>query len=239
MSLGTFDEKPIELMDDLIPQQVQFGGIGQLTDTQLIALLLDKTAVTSAYRAAELLLEKYNGDLDIIRKLTVKELTKAKGIGQRQALRIQAALELARRLPPPEENSIIISNNFDVAAIFKPLIARLPHEEVWALYLNPGNRVLEKCRISYGGQEVAPVDVKSVLRQALRQGASAIILVHNHPSGNTTPSRLDIDLTKRMRKACEWVDIPLRDHIILGGDNMFSFRAKGWMEEQSEKSIIP
>ncbi len=234
MSFDAFAERPLESMDELIPQQVQFGGIGQLTDTQLVALLLDKTAVSTAYRAAETLLEKYNGDLDVVRKLTLKELTRSKGIGQRQALRIQAALELARRLPPPEENLAIVTSNYDVAAIFRPLIARLPHEEVWALYLNPGNRVLEKCRISYGGQEVAPVDVKSVLRQALRQLASAVILVHNHPSGNPAPSRADIDLTQRMRAACELLDIPLRDHIILGGDDMFSFRAKGWMEKEND-----
>ena len=97
----------------------------------------------------------------------------------------------------------------------QPLIGDLPHEEFWVLYLNSANRVIHKCRLSSGGITHTTVDIRLLFKNALEQGAVALILVHNHPSGSTEPSHDDIQLTQRVKTAAETLDIKLLDHVII------------------------
>ena len=97
----------------------------------------------------------------------------------------------------------------------QPLIGELPHEEFWVLYLNSTNRMIHKARLFSGGITQTTVDVRLLFKTALEQGAIALILVHNHPSGNTTPSKEDIELTQRVKTAGDMLDIKLLDHVIV------------------------
>ena len=104
----------------------------------------------------------------------------------------------------------------------QPLIGDLPHEEFWVLYLNSANRVIHKCRLSSGGITHTTVDIRLLFKNALEQGAVSLILVHNHPSGSTTPSKEDLELTERVRNAGDTLDIKLLDHIIVTEKEYYS-----------------
>jgi len=104
----------------------------------------------------------------------------------------------------------------------QPLIGDLPHEEFWVLYLNSANRVIHKCRLSSGGITHTTVDIRLLFKNALEQGAVSLILVHNHPSGSTTPSKEDLELTERVRNAGDTLDIKLLDHVIVTEKEYYS-----------------
>ena len=109
-----------------------------------------------------------------------------------------------------------------VFTLMQPLIGDLPHEEFWVLYLNSANRVIHKCRLSSGGITHTTVDIRLLFKNALEQGAVSLILVHNHPSGSTTPSKEDLELTERVRNAGDTLDIKLLDHIIVTEKEYYS-----------------
>jgi len=110
-----------------------------------------------------------------------------------------------------------------VFEIMQPLLGHLPHEEFWVLYLNNSNKILAKTQLSIGGMTSAIVDVRIVLKQALEHSATAIILVHNHPSGSLKPSVSDKELTQKFIGAAESLDIKVLDHIIVTEKTYFSF----------------
>ena len=106
-------------------------------------------------------------------------------------------------------------------------IANLDHEEFWTIFLNQANRILSITQISKGGITDTPVDTRIIMQQAVLHKATQIILCHNHPSGSVTPSRADIRLTEKLRKAAELMDILLVDHLILHRQQYFSFVEEG------------
>jgi DNA repair protein RadC len=108
-----------------------------------------------------------------------------------------------------------------------PLLKDLPHEECWVIYLNTANRLIAKERITSGGTNSTVVDIKIILKSAMSKLASSIILVHNHPSGSRHPGEHDKAQTKRLLAAASSCDIELIDHIIIAGNNYFSFLDEG------------
>ena len=149
-------------------------------------------------------------------KQSLQQLQAFKGIGQAKAITILAATEMGRRraaeTPEPQPKIEVAHNVF---TLMQPLIGELPHEEFWVLYLNSTNRVIHKARLFSGGITHTTVDVRLLFKTALEQGAIALILVHNHPSGSTTPSKEDIELTQRVKTAGDMLDIKLLDHVIV------------------------
>jgi DNA repair protein RadC len=109
----------------------------------------------------------------------------------------------------------------------QPIIGELPHEEFWIVYLNNSNKVLDQLQLSKGGITGTLVDVRITLKKALELGATAIILTHNHPSGNLYPSEADKQLTKKLKTASESLDIKVLDHIIVTEKSYFSFADEG------------
>jgi DNA repair protein RadC len=105
----------------------------------------------------------------------------------------------------------------------------LPHEEFWVIMLNRANRLLKKHQISLGGVHGTVADPKIIFKTALESLASGIIVAHNHPSGNLTPSQQDIDLTKKLKEAGKLLEIQLLDHVIIASKNYFSFADEGLM----------
>jgi DNA repair protein RadC len=153
---------------------------------------------------------------------------KFKGVGDAKAISIAAALELGRRR---KESEILkkskIGSSADAYEAICPYLMDLQHEQFWVLLLNRANEIIRPQQISIGGVSGTVADPKMIFKAAIEHLASAIILVHNHPSGNLTPSQADKDLTKKMKEAGRTLDIPVLDHLIFSDNNYFSFADEG------------
>jgi DNA repair protein RadC len=153
---------------------------------------------------------------------------KIKGIGEAKAITIAAALELGRRRKESEpDEKPKIASSADVFDNIKAELMDIPHEEFWVLLLNRANRVTKKKQISLGGVAGTVADPKIIFKLALEELASGIILAHNHPSGNLTPSQADTDLTKKLREGGKLLDVQVLDHLIIAGKKYFSFADEG------------
>ena len=138
-----------------------------------------------------------------------------------------AAVELYIRLKAKKEESPTISNAKDVYNQMIGLMANLSVEESWCIYLNQASRTIKKQRISKGGLTCTAVDVRVVIKEALLCGASALALVHNHPSGSIRPSREDDKLTKEVNTACQLMNIRMVDHVIVTDGSFYSYADEG------------
>jgi DNA repair protein RadC len=216
--------------EDRPREKLLLKGKGSLTDAELIAILL-RTGVTgsSALDIAKKILHRVNGQLHDLGKLSVNDLKKMeKGLGETKAISLVAALELGRRRQGSEvrENPLITSSKDGFDYIY-PELADLPHENFYVIYLNKANKVITHKLISTGGVSGTVADVKIILKHAIELLATAIIAVHNHPSGNLKPSQLDIDLTRKLRDAARLMEIHLFDHLITGERKYYSFTDSG------------
>ena len=192
-------------------------GKTALSNAELLAILLGSgSADESAVELSRRILASVNNSLTTLGKQSLQQLQAFKGIGQAKAITILAATEMGRRRTaetPELQPTIEVAHN--VFTLMQPLIGELPHEEFWVLYLNSTNRVIHKARLFSGGITHTTVDVRLLFKTALEQGAIALILVHNHPSGSITPSKEDIELTQRVKTAGDMLDIKLLDHVIV------------------------
>ncbi len=211
--------------DDRPREKMLQKGRSTLSDAELIAILIgsgsrDESAVALSQR----ILASIENNLNELGKLSIRNLTGFKGIGNAKAISIIAALELGRRRREEDalEKKKITSSN-SVFELMQPLIGELPHEEFWIVYLNNSNKVLQKTQLSKGGITGTLVDIRIVLKNALQLGAVGIILVHNHPSGTLQPSLADKQLTQKIKTAGESLDIKVLDHIIITEKAYFSF----------------
>lgn len=195
-------------------------GVETLTDQELLELLLDDG---DSERLAGALLSSFEGRLAALGYADIARLRMAAGIGLKRAARIQAAVELGRRvLAARELGPDPIGSSNDVVRIFRPLLTEMKHEECWCLYLNTGNRIVERQRVSQGGVQATVVDHRLVIKRALELLATQIILVHNHPSGAALPSEQDKILTKKIAEAAALFDIRLLDHLIIARGGEYS-----------------
>lgn len=163
-------------------------------------------------------------------KLTVKDLTEIKGIGEAKAISIVSALELGRRRKETAAAAKTrITCSTDIYNYIKLQLPDLPHEEFWIILLNRASVVMKKESISSDGVAGTVADPKMIFTKAIEQLASSIILVHNHPSGNTKPSAADIALTKKMKEAGSFLDLPILDHFIFTDNDYHSFADEGFL----------
>ncbi len=204
-------------------------GRQSLSNAELIAILIGSgNARETAVELAARVLTHYRNDLHTLGKLQVNDLTQFSGIGTAKAISIIAALELGRRRNLFEaEQKVVIRSSTDIFEHLQPLLGDLQHEEFWVIYLNKGNRVIDKERVSAGGVAGTVVDVKIILKQALQKLASGIILAHNHPSGNMQPSDADISVTRKLKEAAKLMEIHILDHLIVGDSAYYSFADNG------------
>ncbi|MGB0917743.1 MAG: RadC family protein [Flavobacteriales bacterium] len=211
--------------DDRPREKLLLKGRAALSDAELIAILIgsgsaDETAVGLSKR----ILASFDNQLSQLAKLSVKDLTQFKGIGEAKAISIIAALELGRRRKDTESSKRVkITSSQTAFDVVYPHLGDLNHEEFWVIFLNRANEVIGKENISKGGVSGTVVDPKVVFKQAVQFPASAIILAHNHPSGNLKPSQADHQLTKKLKEAGKALDIPVLDHLIIGERDYFSF----------------
>lgn len=217
--------------EDRPREKLILKGRSSLSDAELIAILIGSgNRQESAVELSKKILASINNNLNRLGKLTIKDLEKFNGIGEAKAISIIAALELGRRRKnsTTEQNPIIHSSK-DAFDVIKEVLADLPHEEFWVIYLNKKNEIIKKVNISKGGIDGTVADTKIIFKHAIEQLASAIILCHNHPSGNLKPSNADIKLTKKLKETGLMMDIPVLDHLIIGEKNYYSFADEGLM----------
>lgn len=207
------------------------SGSASLSEAELIAILLRSgTREMTALDLARNVLSGHQNDLSILSRVSVKDLSKFKGLGPVKAITILAALELGKRRREAiqkDKPSVTCSN--DAVELIRPHLADLNHEEFWILLLNRANKVTDKKMISKGGVSGTVVDPKIIFRYALEGRASAIVLSHNHPSGNLKPSDSDIQLTKKLKDAGKSLEISVLDHIIIAGESYYSFADEGML----------
>ncbi len=215
--------------DDRPREKLLLKGRSSLSDAELLAILLGTgTKALSAVDLAKQILQQADKNLNTLARLSVKDLTKIKGIGEAKAISIISALELGRRRKESSQpGRPRITNSIDVVELMKQDLMDLNHEEFWIIILNRANYVLRKDQISRGGISGTVADPKLIFKSALDHGGSSIILAHNHPSGNLQPSQADITLTKTLKEAGKFLEIPVLDHIIVSDNSYFSFADEG------------
>jgi len=210
-------------------EKVMANGIQFLSDSELLAILLgsgnrDMTVVELARQ----LLQNVNNNLHELGRQSVNDLMKTKGVGPAKAITILAAMELGRRRTGMHHiEKISVKSSRTVFDLFHPLLGDLEHEEFWLLMLNRANRVLGRYKVSQGGLAGTVIDTRIILKKALDNLATSIIVCHNHPSGNNQPSDADVKITEKLKKASEMLEIKLLDHVIIADKSYFSFADEG------------
>ena len=219
--------------EDRPREKLLLRGKQNLSDAELLAILLGSGSRNeSAVSLAQRILQSTDNSLHELGKRAIPTLIKDfKGVGEAKAITIAAAMELGRRrqLTAIKEKPKIVSSK-DAYDVIAPLLMDLPHEEFWILLLNRANRVLNREQISSGGTTGTVVDVKILFKKVLRQEAiTSVILSHNHPSGNLSPSNADLELTKKIKQAGKLLDIDVLDHLIITDNGYYSFADEGKM----------
>ena len=216
-------------LDDRPREKMYVSGAASLSDSELLAILINSgTRNKSALEVAREILSQSGNTLNGLSLMSFDRLCTVPGIGEAKAARLKATFELAARMQREAVgNGTSIRSSRSVSRIFMPLLRNLQHEECWVLFLNRANRIIGKERVSVGGVSVTVMDPRVIIKKAVDKLASAIILVHNHPSGNPMPSDMDRKQTKVLKEAAALLDVQLLDHIIIAGDRYYSFCDEG------------
>ena len=206
-------------------------GRHTLTDSELLAILIRSgSRDESAVELSKRILHEVKNDLAELSRMGVSELSKFKGMGQVKAITIVAALELgSRRAQTVVLKKQKIETSQDVFNYFAADLADLKHEVFYVLLLDRNNQIIKAKKVSEGGVSGTVVDNKILFKHALDNLASGIVLCHNHPSRNPQPSQQDIDLTKKAKQAGTALDVTVLDHVIIAGNDYFSFGDQGLM----------
>ncbi len=202
-------------------EKLELFGAEKLSNAELLAIIIktgtkEKSVITIAQEILKLQNENSSGNLRFMQDLSITDFMKIKGIGKVKAIQLKAICELTKRISRPINYQIKIKNSKDVASLLMPEMRYEKREIAKVLLLNCKNLVLKIVDISIGGANFACLEPKDILAEALKLQAPKIILVHNHPSGDTTPSKSDFNITDRIYEAAELMGIQMLDHIIIG-----------------------
>ena len=199
-------------------EKLEMYGEKSLSNSELLAIILktgtkNQTAVALAQQVLALI---ENRNIRALHEISIKELQKINGIGKVKAIQIKAICELAKRMSRPQDLKIQIKSSEDVANLLMEELKYEKNEIVKILILNTKNIVQKIVDISIGNTSSAPIERKRIFEEILKTGMSTFILVHNHPSGDVTPSMNDIKTTKEIKMGAELLGLKLLDHIIIG-----------------------
>ena len=216
-------------LDDRPREKMEAHGATVLSKAELLAILVGSGIPgKSAVEMMREILNDYNDSLKLLGKATVEDLTRYKGMGKAKAITVLAACQLANeRLKEDLQPRQKISETKDAFLYFRPRMQDLTVEECHLLMLNNHLEIINSVMLSHGGLVGASVDIRELLRHALLSQATSVILCHNHPSGNISPSREDDNLTERTRKACQTMGIKFLDHLIVSDDKYYSYTEQG------------
>lgn len=205
-------------------------GASTLSNAELLAIIINNgNREYSALDIAKQILATCDNDFLDLSKKDVSQFAKEfKGIGQAKAVTLVATLEIARRR---YEAKVAVrpkvADSRSAFEVFFKNLCDLNHEEFWVLYVDTSGKLISKQRICEGGITQTSVDVKKIMQTAVANRAYGLVLGHNHPSGNTLPSDNDISMTQKIKSAAKVLDLCIFDHIILSGNDYYSFRDDG------------
>lgn len=204
-------------------------GFDTLSNTELLSMIINRGAgTTESLSQARQLMNIADGSLSNLAKLSMDEMQVVQGIGDCKALAVLAAIELGKRralerMPTkPDLGSSLAIYNYML-----PQMADLKVEQAHAIFMNQNFRLVKSVKLSQGGITETSVDIRILMREAVMSGATIMAFVHNHPSGNTQPSKADDVLTQQIAKACQIMRIFFMDHVIVADGSFYSYHDKG------------
>lgn len=204
-------------------------GFDTLSNTELLSMIINRGAgTTESLRQARQLMNIADGSLSNLAKLSMDEMQVVQGIGDCKALAVLAAIELGKRralerMPTkPDLGSSLAIYNYML-----PQMADLKVEQAHAIFMNQNFRLIKSVKLSEGGITETSVDIRILMREAVLSGATIMAFVHNHPSGNTQPSKADDMLTQQIAKASQIMRIFFMDHVIITDGSFYSYHDKG------------
>lgn len=202
-------------------EKLELYGAESLSNSELLAIILasgtkEETSIHLAQKILCLNNELHGNDLRFLHDISLTELKKVKGIGRVKAIRLKAVFEISKRVSRPLKYEMTVNSSRDVAKIFMQELRYEKREIVKVIILNTKNKIMRIEDVSLGGTNYAIVEPKEILAEPVKMGAGKIILIHNHPSGNSTPSLEDYQVTKRIDLCAKMLGIELLDHIVIG-----------------------
>jgi DNA repair protein RadC len=216
-------------IDDRPREKLLTNGAASLSNSELIAILLNNGSKNkSAVELAREILKLGDDNLNELGKLSLNDFKQVKGIGEAKSITIAAALELGRRRHASSSlEKTVVRTSRDIAQYLQATLKDYSYEVFAVIFLNRANKINHFEIISKGGITGTVADPRIILKKALEEDATSLVLCHNHPSGNLRPSRADEELTKKIKEAASYFDITIIDHIIVSEDGFYSFADDG------------
>ena len=213
--------------EDRPREKLKKYGAFSLSDKEVLAILLRTgTKNKNVIELASSILEDVGG-ITKLRETTFNELAKHKGIGEEKAIHILANIEFARRIYSTDIPDIKCNSPEVIARFLKSSLENLTQEFFIVLDIDTKGKILEKREVFKGSLAMSVVHPREVFKNAIKNSAASIVCVHNHPSGDPSPSKADIDITKNINNALNSIGIELIDHIVIGDNCYYSFKEQG------------
>lgn len=199
-------------------EKLELRGAENLSNSELLAIIIKtgtkkESSVVIAQRILRLI---GNNSIRSLKEISINQLMEIEGIGKVKAIQIKAVCELAKRMGEPIKLQTVIKGPSDVANMVMEEMRYETKEEARVLLLNTKNKVQKIIKVAQGGTNFAVIEPKEILEEAIKMGLPKIILLHNHPSGDPTPSKADYELTDKVYECAEMLGISLLDHIVIG-----------------------
>ena len=205
-------------------------GVTSLSNEELIAIILKTGTKNISVKEISLKILKKYKDISNLNDININDLMKIDGIGEVKAMELISSIELGKRVCSYKtKDKKKISNSYDIYMYYRNLLNNKMQEYFYVLYLDNKKKIIENKLLYVGTINKSIAHPREIFKNAYLNSASFIVCVHNHPSGDPTPSRQDILTTKRMKEAGEFLGIPLCDHIIIGDQTYLSFREEHMM----------
>lgn len=220
------------LKEDMPYEKFERFGSQNLTDAELLAIILRTgTKEFSAIELGQMLIgilsEEYGG-LKGLHRISLKQLEKVKGIGRIKAIKLKCIAELSRRIAKEDTRTLLqFTMPQTIAEYYMEDMRHLNQEQVLLLLLDNKTRLLKELYLTKGTINSSLLSARDIFIEALKAEAVQILLIHNHPSGDPTPSRMDLEITQKISECGKLMDIPLIDHIIIGDNKYRSFKEAG------------
>ncbi len=216
-------------IDDRPREKLLTNGAASLSNSELIAILINNGSKNkSAVELAREILKLGDDNLNELGKLSLNDFKQVKGIGEAKSIIIAAALELGRRRQASSAlEKTVVRTSSDIAQYLQASLKDYSYEVFAVIFLNRANKINHFEIISKGGITGTVADPRIILKKALEEDATSMVLCHNHPSGNLRPSRADEELTKKIKEAAAYFDITIIDHIIVSEEGFYSFADEG------------
>ena len=216
-------------VDDRPREKLLAKGAEALSNSELLGILINiGSKDKSAVELAKEILKLGHDNLNELGKLSLNDFMQVKGIGEAKSITIAAALELGRRRHASASlEKTVVKSSRDIAVYLQTTLKDYSYEVFAVVFLNRANKINHFEIISKGGITGTVADPRIILKKALEEDATSLVLCHNHPSGNLKPSRADEDITKKIKEAAAYFDIKIIDHIIVSEDGFYSFADEG------------